>query len=387
MKRIGFSVATLLSGVTLLVLSLSLTHPAIGLQAAAADFSIFMTGLLMSVYFAGYVAGGFICPWLIRRVGHVRAFAALASLASCLPLLHALWLDPWFWGLLRFGLGVCVVGLFVVVESWLSAVAPSAQRGRVFAAYMTVSVLASAGAQWLILLGDTRGFTPFALASILMSFALLPLTLVSVDAPLQPASSRLPWRRIFSVSPVGAWGCIASGAVAGSFLTLGQPFAKALGWTDAQAATLVALALLVGALLQWPMGHWSDRRDRRHVLVWVCMASVVVGALAHVAMDGGARPWVLLLASVLGGFVFTLYTVCVAHANDAVNEDERLGLSAVLLLLYGIGSTAGPAVAGAVMSAWGPAAFPLFLSGTLLVLALWVLWALGQSRRVAQRST
>src|SRR5690606_9802009 len=151
--------------------------------AGLADFSSVVTGLVMSAYFAGYILGTFICPLIIRRVGHVRAFAAMASVASTMPILHALWVDPWFWGILRLVTGVCLVVLYIVIESWLNTLAPSAQRGKVFASYLTVTFVALALGQWLILVGDKLGFVPFVITSILFSFALLPITLTPVREP------------------------------------------------------------------------------------------------------------------------------------------------------------------------------------------------------------
>ncbi len=121
--------SALLTGVGLLVVGVGLLFSVLGLRAGLADFSSITLGLVTSAYFVGFVAGTYACPVVIRRVGHIRAFAAMASLASTMPILHALWVDPWFWGLLRFVTGVCMVGLYIVIESWLNALAPNALRG------------------------------------------------------------------------------------------------------------------------------------------------------------------------------------------------------------------------------------------------------------------
>lgn len=155
--------ASLLSGAGLLVIGTGLLFSAIGTQAGAANFPVFVTGLIMSGYFAGFVIGTFACPAIIRRVGHIRAFAAMASIASTMPILHALWLNPWFWGGLRLVTGMCLVGLYIVVESWLNVAAQSEHRGKVFAAYMAVSGISMALGQWMILVGDRFGFVPFAI--------------------------------------------------------------------------------------------------------------------------------------------------------------------------------------------------------------------------------
>ncbi|MEO6626856.1 MAG: hypothetical protein ABIN37_18805, partial [Burkholderiaceae bacterium] len=247
--------ASLLSGVGMLVVGTGLLFSAIGAQAGAARFSGLVTGLVMSAYFAGFVFGTYACPAIIRTVGHIRAFAAMASIASTLPILHALWLNPWFWGGLRFLTGVCLVGLYIVVESWLNVVARPQQRGKVFAAYMAVSGVSMALGQWLILVGDRFGFVPFALVSILFSFALLPITLTPVDEPQPTAAPKLGLIDLFAISPIGVIGAIASGLLSGAFYSLGHVFGHGVGFSEAGIATFMAATILGGAVFQWPIGH------------------------------------------------------------------------------------------------------------------------------------
>jgi MFS family permease len=191
--------ASLFSGVAMLVVGIALLSVAISSQASTAQFSGLVTGMVMSAYFAGFVYGTYACPRLIKRVGYIRAFAVLASVASALPMLHALWTNPWFWGGLRFTTGLCIVGLYMVIESWLNVVAGSEDRGKVFAAYMTVSCVSMALGQWLILAGDRFGFVPFAFASILFSFALVPTTMTTIAEPVQTDTPALSMRRLLSL--------------------------------------------------------------------------------------------------------------------------------------------------------------------------------------------
>ena len=173
--------STLLLGAAMLVLGLGLLFSVLGLRAGIEQFSSITLGLVTSAYFVGFVAGTFACPVVIRRVGHIRAFAAMASLASTMPILHAFWIDPWFWGFLRLVTGMCMVGLFITIESWLNTLAPNALRGRLFAVYMAINFVAMALGQWLVLVGGGLGFAPFALVSVMFSFALLPITMTEVD--------------------------------------------------------------------------------------------------------------------------------------------------------------------------------------------------------------
>lgn len=364
--------ASLLSGAGLLVIGTGLLFSAIGTQAGAANFPVFVTGLIMSGYFAGFVIGTFACPAIIRRVGHIRAFAAMASIASTMPILHALWLNPWFWGGLRLVTGMCLVGLYIVVESWLNVAAQSEHRGKVFAAYMAVSGISMALGQWMILVGDRFGFVPFAMVSILFSFALLPITLARVGEPAPTEAPKLGLFELFSVSPIGVLGALSSGLLSGAFYSLGHVFGQRVGFSEGGTATFMAATILGGAAFQWPVGHLSDRHDRRWVLFWVCVccASVAVAGF-YLALDYEAS--LIGLGIIYGGFAFTIYGLCVAHVNDLIDRDKVLQVTGGLLLLHGIGATIGPIIAGGIMDLLGPGSLLLYFSGvlSLLSLAIW----------------
>lgn len=369
MKSIALPLTALLGGVGLLVLGTGLMFSVIGVQAASANFSVLVTGLIMSAYFAGFVYGTYACPGIIRHVGPIRTFAAMASVASTLPILHALWLNPWAWGVLRFVNGLCLVGLYIAVESWLNVLAPSGQRGRVFALYMLVSQAALALGQWLLLVGDPRGFVPFALASILFSFALLPITLTRVDEPPPTHAPRLGLRELFRISPIGVVGAVGSGLVSGALYSLGHVFGQRVGMSEAGSASFMAITILGGALFQWPVGYLSDRYDRRVVLLTVCLLASVVATLAYLfALDDAL--WLVAIGAAFGGLVFTIYGLSVAHVNDLIERDRVLQVTGGLLLLHGVGATVGPTVAGAAMDALGPGSFLLYFVAMLFALSM-----------------
>ncbi|MCY7307824.1 MAG: MFS transporter [Rhodoferax sp.] len=371
MGKLLLPLASLLSGVAMLVVGTGLLFSAIGAQSGAAQFSALVTGLIMSAYFAGFVFGTYACPAIIRRVGHIRAFAAMASIASTLPILHALWLNPWFWGALRFVTGICLVGLYIVVESWLNVVARSHQRGKVFAAYMAVSGVSMALGQWLILVGDRFGFVPFALVSILFSFALLPITLTPVAEPKPTEAPKLGLVELFAISPIGVIGAIASGLLSGAFYSLGHVFGQGVGFSEAGIATFMAATILGGAVFQWPVGHLSDRHDRRWVLFWVCSAcAAVAGAGYYLAREHESS--LIFLGIVYGGLAFTIYGLSVAHVNDLIDRARVLEVTGGLLLLHGIGATVGPTLGGGLMDLMGAESLMLYFAGVLVLLALCV---------------
>lgn len=367
--RLLFPILSLLSGVALLVVGMSLLFSAIGAQAGVAKFSPTVTGLINSAYFAGFVLGTYWCPLIIRSVGHIRAFAAMASILSTLPILHVLWTNPWFWGFLRLGTGICLVGLYVVVESWLNVMAKPEYRGKIFASYMAVSGVSSAIGQGLIMAGDKLGFFPFALVSILFSFALVPLTLTPVDDPEQMPAPKFSWTELFQLSPVGVTAAVASGLVSSAVYSMGTVFGHGVGMSDTGIAVFMVGIILGGALCQWPIGHFSDRHDRCWVLFWVsATAALVAGAGFYIAKE--QEQLLVGVGVVLGGLLFAIYGLSVAHVNDLIDPAKTLEVTGGLLLLYGVGATAGPAIAGAVMDLLGAEAFMVYFAVILGGLAV-----------------
>ena len=372
MGKLLIPLSSLLSGVGLLVVGVGLLFSVVGLRAGVANFSGLTLGLVMSAYFAGFVLGTYVCPVVIRRVGHIRAFAAMASVASTMPILHALWIDPWFWGLLRLVTGICLVGLYMVVESWLNTLAPSDQRGKVFAAYMSVNFVALALGQWLILVGDRLGFVPFAMVSVMFSFALLPITLTPVQQPVPVEAPSLSLRSLYDASPLGTAAAFASGLLNGTFFGMGALYAQGVGLSDTGVAAFMAATILGGAIFQWPVGHYSDRHDRRLVLFWVCVGAAALAALSMFVLS--LPHWALIaLGLFYGGLVFTVYGLGVAHVNDVIDSTRLLEFTGGLLLVHGAGAALGPTLGGMVLDQFGAASLMPAFAVVLVVLALYVL--------------
>lgn len=365
-------VSPLFLGVALLVVGVGLLFSVVGLRATVAEFSGLTLGLVMSAYFAGFVMGTRLCPALIRRVGHIRAFAAMASVASTMPIFHAMWINPWFWGGLRLLTGLCLVGLYIVLESWLNTLASANTRGKVFAAYMAVNFAALAAGQALILVGDRLGFVPFALVSVMFSLALIPITLTAVDEPEPVPAPRLSLKNLYDTSPLGVAGALVSGLLNGAFFGLGSSFAQGVGLGDGGVAAFMAATIIGGAVFQWPVGLYSDRHDRRLVLVWVTILAAMLAVLAHAAADRWT--WVIVPVGVFyGGMVFTVYSISVAHVNDMIDSSRLLEYTGGLLLVHGIGAAIGPTVAGGVMDAFGPASLMLYFAAVLVIMSVYTL--------------
>jgi MFS family permease len=232
--------------------------------------------------------------------------------------------------------------------------------------------------QWLILVGDRFGFVPFALASILFSFALIPITLTPVAEPSAMEVPRFVLKELFYISPIGVIGTIGSGLLGGAFYSLGHVFGQGVGFSERGIATFMAATILGGAAFQWPVGHFSDKHDRRWVLFWVCTLCSGVAALGfYLAREYEGS--LIFLGIVYGGLAFTIYGLSVAHVNDLIDSKRVLEVTSGLLLLYGIGSTVGPTLAGALMDWLGPEALMLYFALVLGVLALSV-WAFAPAK-------
>lgn len=361
--------STLLLGAAFLIVGVGLLFSVLGLRAGLANFSSTTVGLVTAAYYTGFVVGTFVCPVLIRKVGHIRAFAAMASLASTMPILHAMWVDPWFWSLLRLITGMCMVGLYITIESWLNALAPNALRGRLFSVYMAINFIALALGQWLILVGDRLGFVPFAMVAVMFSFALLPVTMTRVDEPAPVHTPRLKLRELYDASPMGMAAALASGLITGAFYGMSAVFGSAVGFSDAGVATFMAVSILGGAVLQLPVGYYSDRRDRRVVLLWVCLLGAGVTGLCFLLAL--VTPNALIPLGILfGGLIFSIYGLGVAHVNDLIDSSRLVEFSGGLLLIHGAGAALGPILAGGMMDQAGPASLMLFYAVVMGAMAL-----------------
>jgi MFS family permease len=370
-RSIVANILSILLGVGTMLLGLGALNTLVGVRGVAEGFAEWVIGAVSAAYFIGYIGGILIWPRIIRRVGHIRAFAAFAGLASVAASLHGLAVDPWAWLVLRPVTGACVVGLYMVVESWLNALAPSAQRGRVFASYMAVSLLALAGGQYVLLAGDPRDYLLFGVGAMFFALALVPVALTRISAPEVIEAPRLGLRRLYGISPLSMVGSGAAGLTGGALWSMGPVFVTGLGLEKLAVAVFMSLAVMGGMLLQWPIGHLSDRIDRRRVLAGVCFGGFVL-ALAMLLVSGrypeagSYAPLLNLAAFFYGGFAFTVYSLSVAQLNDHLDPAEMMEGTGSLLLLYGVGAILGPLLAGGVMHLAGAPGLPAFLALVLL---------------------
>ncbi|MDT8439393.1 MAG: MFS transporter [Wenzhouxiangellaceae bacterium] len=362
-------VLTLLLGVAVILAGNGLLGSLLGVRGQLEQLSSGVLGVIMAGYFVGFLAGTFAIPRLIQRVGHIRTFTTLASLASITALVHGLYVHAPLWFVLRVASGFCVVGLYIVIESWLNERTDNAQRGLVFSVYMTTTLIGLAAGQLMLMAGDVTRLELFATASVLLSLGLVPVALTDVHEPTLTPTERLGPVAVYRRSPLGVVGCIFAGASAGAFWGLGPVFASALGLDTRGIAIFMALTILGGILLLWPIGRISDRFPRRTVLAINCtLASLGATAAAVLAVSGTS--WVIVAGMCWGGFGFALYALAAAHTNDHFEREDMLEVTATLQLLWASGAIAGPILAGQLMQSFGPEALMYFIALTGLLPAI-----------------
>jgi len=366
-------ISSLLGGVALLLLGNGLLNTLLTLRGVAEGYSTSMLGLIMSGYFVGFLLGTWLAIPLVRRVGHIRAFAFCAALAAITALLHVLIVDPWVWLGLRVLYGLALVSLYMVIESWLNAQVPNDKRGQVFAVYMAVNLGALAAAQQLLNLASPSDFVLFVLAAMLISAALMPITLTRQLQPSVPDTLHTNLRQIVGIAPLAIAAAGLSGLALGAFWGMAPVYAALSGFDATGVGVLMSSAILGGALLQWPIGMYSDKHDRRLVLFWVVALAVVVAVLMSLLPAGRL---LLGLMFLWGGLAFAIYPIAVAQLIDQLHSDEILAGSSSLLMVNGIGSVCGPLLAGVLMQHLGAQALPLYFATTLGLLAAYTLYRL-----------
>ena len=345
----------------------------IALRGAQEGFSPAVIGFMGTAYFAGFLLGCLVIVRIMRAVGHIRAFSALAAIAASATLIMAVAIDAGVWTGMRFLSGFCFAGLFTVMEAWLNTGVANKDRARVLALYRIIDLGAVTGSQFLIPIIGPEGFPIFVVMAIMITLSLVPVSLGDRSNPAPPEDVKLNLRRAWEISPVAAIGCIAVGVTNSAFRTLSPVYAQNIGMSVADVATFVSVSIIGGALIQYPLGYASDRHDRRVVLL-VTTGLAMAAALALGLFAGGDRLLNFALVFVFGSFAMPLFSLSAAHANDRAASNEYVMLNAALMLFYSFGAIGGPLAAAAVMEWFGPHALFLFSAAVYVVFITLILW-------------
>ena len=337
----------------------------VSLRVAIENFDA--AGLVLSAYFAGFTVGALRSGKIIERIGHIRAFAAFAGLVAAATAVMPLLIGALAWMVLRAIVGFGCAGIFVTTESWLTAKAPASARGRIFSIYMVGTFLALGLGQLLIARADIEGARPFNWIVALFAVALIIVTAARAEPPRVSASAPLPYGMLTRAAPIAVVGAALSGLVSGAFYALVPAWMQDQGTSRGTIAVFMLMAVLGGFAFQIPVGRLSDRFDRRVVLALLSLGFAVT-ALVMVLLP---RPLVTILpaAVLLGGFMSTLYPVCVAHAHDCMPPDRVVAVSSRLILVSGVGSVLGPLIGASLMAHFEIDGVFYFMAAAVLVLA------------------
>ena len=380
------AVGSLLASYGLLILGLGLFSTLLSLRTRLEGFPTAVTGLVMAAYFLGLLVGAREAVRVVARVGHIRAFAAFASVMSVTALAHVLLIHPAAWAVLRFLSGFCMAGMVMVTESWMNERASNASRGQVMSLYMITNYVASGAGQLLVPVGNPASFELFSLASIIFSLALVPVLLTRASAPLPNTGQRVQLRELYRTSPLGMVGASCSGLVNAALFSLAPVFARSIGLSLNETSVFMGTAVMSGFVLQYPIGRISDHIDRRWVLAGVSALAGIAALGIVFAADAMPLPVLYATAFVYGSLAFTIYAVSAAHCNDFAPPERLVQVSSGLLFAYGIGASSGPVIASAAMTAFGPRALFTYIAAVLGGLALFSLWRMTRRSAPEERA-
>jgi MFS family permease len=364
-----------------LMLGAGLQGTLLALRATLEGFPTTVTGMIMSCYYVGYLLGTIAAPRLLRQIGHIRVFAALAAVASVAALVQALFVNPFAWGAMRLTTGLCFAGIYVVAESWLNDRASRANRGRLLAVYMLVLYVGLGAAQFLLIVSNPSTPAPFMLVSALICLAMVPIVVSARQAPEPAVPRKVRYRDLYRNSPLGVVAVAVSGLISAIIFSMGPVYARLSGMGTTGVATFMGLSILAAVLTQYPIGRLSDRIDRRTVIAGVCtLATVLAGSIA--VFSAMPRALFLTLSALFSGFVLTLYSLAISHVNDKLEPAQTVAASSALLRLNGAAAAIGPVLAGSLMAAFGPPAYFATLATLTGALTVYDLWRKSRRRPV-----
>lgn len=369
----------LLLGIFMLMVGNGLQGTLLGVRGGIEGFSTTAMSVVMSAYFVGFLFSARATPELIRRVGHVRVFAAMGSLISAALVLFPVMVEPWAWTILRVIVGFCFCGVYITAESWLNNASANETRGKALAIYMVVQMTGIITAQYLLTLGDPSGFILFIVPSVLVSISFAPILLSVSPTPAFETTRPMSLPQLFRVSPLGCVGMFLIGSVFAAMFGMSAVYGTLAGLSVPQISLFVASFYVGGVLLQIPIGWVSDRMDRRVLVMIVAAAGGIAGVMGTVF--AGSFAVTLAAGFLIGGMTNPLYSLLLAYTNDYLERDQMASASGGMLFINGVGAILGPLSVGPVMEVMGPRGYFLFMGAVLALLAAYAGWRMTRRSR------
>jgi len=367
-----FRLWPLFIGLALIGLAVGVQGSLLGIRAEIEGFDDYLIGLLMSCYFAGFLAGSRLTPKMIQRVGHIRIFAALSAVASVSILIHAIYVNPWAWALMRLLTGFAFSTIYVVSESWLNQASTNANRGQILAIYTAILLSGICAGQFMLNIADPADSTLFMLISVMVSVAAVPILLSVIATPPLEETERVSIMHLWRRTPMGVTGIVLSQWVSSILFGMGAVYATKLGFSIYQVANFMGATMAGGMIFPWPLGKISDVVDRRWVMGYSCLAAVVVAIIISFQTEASATLY--FLTFLFGGFSLSLYSLVVALTNDHLRPKEIIPASGTVILIAGLTSITGPITAVFWLEIFGLQSFFILLASCLLLLAGISIW-------------
>ena len=363
----------LFAGYGVLIVAHGLQGNLLGVRSVIENFNVISTGTMMSGYFIGYFCGANMVPNLVGKVGHIRVFAAFASMASLSILVHAMFVNPIVWTVARFLTGFSIIGIFIVVESWLNDRANNRTRGKVLSVYMFITFIGLGLGTLLLNFSTPEKYEPFILVSLLLSVALIPILLAKRKPPKFKKIGSIKLKELYKISPFGTVSMFCNGFIHSTIFTLTAVYAARINFTIFEISLLLFLITISGALFQWPIGYFSDRMDRRIIIVTCsliaalfCFTSIVTSGASiqnmYLAITLTAdKVLFFVFVTLYAGMALPLFTINLAFVNDFITKDKFVAAGAGLQTIFGLGAIGGPILCSIFMNYFGSEGFFMFL--------------------------
>ncbi|MGR3617378.1 MAG: MFS transporter [Paracoccaceae bacterium] len=371
MIQVLTSAWALLLGIGLLLVGNGLQGTLLGVRGEIEGFSTFEMSLVMSAYFLGFLGGSRMAPKMIRRVGHVRVFAALASFISAVMILYPVLPNMWVWIAGRVIIGFCFSGVYVTAESWLNNAADNSNRGKALSLYMIVQMAGIISAQALIQVGDPGGYEAFIIASILVSISFAPILLSISPTPAFDTTKPMTLKELMKISPLGMVGMFLLGGIFSAQFGMSAVYGATIGLTLSELSLFIATFYIGALILQYPLGWASDRMDRRALILIVSALGAAGGVIGFLFQPNFQA--LLVAAFIIGGLSNPLYSLLIAYTNDYLEHDDMAAASGGLVFINGLGAITGPLITGWLMEdgVLGPRGFFAFIAVLLCVMAIY----------------
>ena len=367
-------------GYSLLVIAHGLQGNLLGVRAVLEDFNIVATGVVMSGYFIGYFFGANIVPNLVGKVGHIRVFAAFASIASLSILIHALIVNPYIWVIGRFLTGLSMISIFVVVESWLNDRATNKSRGKVLSIYMIITFIGIGLGTLLLNFEDPKKYEPFILVSLLLSIALIPILLTKRKPPTFKKTTSIKIKELYKISPLATFSMLCTGFIHPVIFTLGSVYGALMNFSVLEISLYLFLITIAGALFQWPIGYLSDKFDRRLIIIITSLLGAILTILCFFSVTkspdfinlssdwkilfkhiANHRMYFYIFISLYAGLCLPLFSLNLAYVNDFLPKEKFVSAGAGLQLIFGMSAMVAPFLCSLFMKNLGPNGLFLFL--------------------------